>query len=647
MCGFCGFITNNNNFDNNNILENITQLLEHRGPDSKGLFIDKNKKIYLGHRRLSILDLSAKGNQPMIDNTKNFVLGFNGEIYNHLELRKNYLDNHSFLGQSDTETLLYLIINLGIDKTLEIIDGMFSFIFIDLIKNNFIIARDRFGEKPLYYGWSKDNFLFSSELKSIIQNPHFDKTIDPKVLNLYLNLNYIPSPYSIYKNIFKLEAATYKKFNIKSNEVEEVEKKNYWNLVQLKKAANSQPNSFYFNDPVNQIQNSLEHAVKKQLISDVPIGSFLSGGIDSSLITSIMQKHSNSKVNTFSIGFEQNEYDESAFAQNIANYIGTNHHSEILTAKKSLDLIGSITKVYDEPFADSSQIPTIFLSNITRKHVTVALTGDGGDEIFAGYNRYLISQFIQNKLLKIPYKFRLIISNLIKTLSINSWDKFFNTAGFLIPKKINYNQKGDKLHKLAKILQENSNLEVYSSLISNWQWDNKLLNVDDFYNDFPLNKSEIQDFNNLEQMMIMDAKNYLVDDILVKVDRASMYSSLETRVPFLDKNLVENTFKIRPENFIKKNQGKWILRQILNKFVPENLFDRPKKGFGIPIGNWIKNEMNDWANDLLSKNSINHHGFLNYETVKQLLNDHTNGKSNYEYKLWNLLMFQMWYEEYK
>ncbi len=645
MCGFCGFITFDKSKNNSNILKNITELIKHRGPNSKGYFIDNLNQIYLGHRRLSILDLSSRGNQPMIDSSKNYILGFNGEIYNHLELRKLFSNNYFWNSMSDTETLLMLLMKMGVKKTLEKIEGMFSFIYFDLKNKNFYIARDRFGEKPLYYGWSKNNFLFSSELKSITKNPHFEKIIDPKVLNLYLNLNYIPTPYSIYKNIFKLEPGSFQKYKIFDNKVEQLEKNIYWDLVDIKKK--SYNNKFFLKNPKETIQLSLEKSVKKQLISDVPIGSFLSGGIDSSLITSIMQKFSKNKINTFSIGFEEDSYDESKYAKKVAEYIGTNHYSEILTANKSIEIIDKLKFVYDEPFSDSSQIPTIFLSSITSNHVKVALTGDGGDEIFGGYNRYVISKFLQNKFSKFPLILRIILSNVLKSFSINSWENILQIFNFVIPKNLNFSQKGDKIHKLAEIIKKNNNLDIYLSLISNWQWSNKILNFDNSYSNFPIDKELISDFSSLDQMMTMDAKNYLTDDILVKVDRASMYSSLETRTPFLDKELVENSIKLNHINFINKNESKVILKKILNQYIPGNLYERPKKGFGVPIGKWIREDMRDWSKSLLSKKSLDNHGYFNSKLINKIHEDHLKGKVNNEYKLWNLLMFQTWYEEYK
>ena len=398
MCGFCGFITYDKNRNNLDILKNITELIKRRGPDSKGYYADNSNRIYLGHRRLSILDLSANGNQPMIDFSKNFILGFNGEIYNHLELRELFSKNYPWNGMSDTETLLMLLIKIGVKKTLEKIEGMFSFIFFDLKNKNFYIARDRFGEKPLYYGWSKNNFLYSSELKSITNNPHFEKIIDPKVLNLYLNLNYVPTPYSIYKNIFKLEPGSFQKYQIFDNRVELLQKEIYWDLVNIKR--NSYKNKLFLNNPEEIIQLSLEKSVKKQLISDVPIGSFLSGGIDSSLITSIMQKFSKNKINTFSIGFEEDSYDESEYARKVAEYIGTNHYSEILTANKSIEIIDKLKFVYDEPFSDSSQIPTFLVSQLAKQHVKVALSGDGADEIFSGYNKHMAEFMVRENSLK-------------------------------------------------------------------------------------------------------------------------------------------------------------------------------------------------------------------------------------------------------
>ena len=640
MCGFAGFIDTKSFSEN--ILYRMTEVLNHRGPDDRGIWINKDIGIGFAHTRLAILDVSQAGKQPMESRSGRYVIIFNGEIYNHLELRKeveykNNLQKNNWVGYSDTETLLAAIETWGIEVTLKKLNGMFAFAIYDKKNQNLILARDRIGEKPLYYGWQNNTFLFASELKAIKEHPNFDNEINENIIPLYLKYNYIPEPYSIYKNIYKLKPGSFITI-LCNNKSKNIEEKDYWSLINNSYSNNI--SKITDREAINEFEILIQNSVSKQKLSDVPIGSFLSGGIDSSLITAIMQSQSRNPINTFTIGFNDKNYDESYYANKIAKYLGTNHNQWIVEPTDVFSMIPSLSEIYDEPFADSSQIPTYLVSKFAKKKVTVCLSGDAGDELFGGYNRYIWL----SKIHSIPIYIRNILSFSINRLSPTIWNKILNSFNPITPKKFKINMPGDRLHKLGNLLKTSSYEDTYNNFISTWNnpkdvlINNKLLTgSESYWKDFDFIKDHKM------RMMILDILNYLPNDILCKLDRAAMSNSLETRVPFLDINVINFSMNLPLNMKIRNNKGKWIVRKLLNKYVPKKLFDRPKMGFGIPIDNWLRHDLKEWASDLINqKNGINH-DYFDRNTIKMMWNEHLSGKNNWQYHLWNILSFDSWY----
>ena len=651
MCGIVGYFSKNSD-SRKNIIKLMNDKLTHRGPDDEGTWFDNETGINLGHRRLSIQDLSKKASQPMVSFSKRFIIIFNGEIYNHNELRSIYKNelNVTWKSNSDTETLLEIIEKKGLKKSLEIIDGMFAFVIWDRKYKKLSLVRDRIGEKPIYYGWqgqgSNLSFLFGSELKPLKVHPSFDGDINRKAIQNLMTHNCIHAPNSIYQNIFKLEAGHFLELTINDLQNKILPKsKPYWSLSNIIISGSKNQMKGSFDEASSELEVLLKKTVKKQMIGDVPFGSFLSGGIDSSLITSLMQSESSSQINTFSIGFKENDYNEAKFAKKIANHLGTNHTEFYVDHKDALSVIPKLSTIYDEPFADSSQIPTYLLSKLTSKNVKVALTGDGGDEFFGGYNRYLLVLKWWKIINNVPRPINKLIRNIILNISTNHW----NIIGNAIPFVDKYNAFGDKMHKGANVLLSKSILDLYIRLISHWDCSQLLENFDDS-NDLTNISSKfniVGDLDNQQRMMLVDGLTYLTDDILVKVDRAAMSNSLETRVPFLDHRLIEFSAKIPQKFKIKKDTGKLILRNILSKYVPKNFFERPKMGFGAPIDIWLCGPLRDWAESLINSNSLKNDGIFKSEIIQKKWKEHLSGKRNWQYHLWDVLIFQSWLKENK
>ena len=639
MCGLTGFLLSKSLKSENSLYEYLTKMtnsLTHRGPDASGFWYCTDSNIFLGHRRLSIIDLSSNGEQPMHSNNNRFVMVFNGEIYNYRELKLELMKNFDikFKNNTDTQVLLESINAYGLDITLKKIEGMFAFALWDKTEKCLFLVRDRIGKKPLYWGRSNEGIIFGSEIKSILKYDNLNKSLDQKSISAFLKFSYINSPNTIFKNISKVEPGHYIKFiNNK------LEKTQYWNLNHfIKKKKNIKTDSLI----ESEVENLIEDATVKRLVSDVPLGIMLSGGIDSSLITALAQKNLKSKLKTFSVKFEEKEFDESGFAREIAKILGTEHHEIDIGDFSIKRIIDEIPRIYDEPFADSSQIPTFLISQELKKSVTVALSGDGGDEIFCGYSRYFwasnfstLSKFISPKILK-------IISNSINLVSsrkINMFTRFLNKGTF--PPQL-----GDRLKKIAKILHCNSDNQIYSTLVS--QTDpNKYFKIQYNHekeidlNTFPGN------YNIQEAMQYIDIKTYLPGDILVKVDRASMANGLEVRSPFLDHRIVEYALEnLSNKQKIQWGKGKFILRKILSKYLPKKLINRPKMGFGVPLSNWLRNELRDWMLETLEENKIKNQGFLNHNNIKNLIISHLKGSHNHHYELWPILMFQSWYDKW-
>ena len=638
MCGIAGYVGKASY--PYNCLDEMAKAINHRGPDDRGTWCDEDEGIGLAHARLSILDLSSAGHQPMHSVSKNFVLVFNGEIYNHKVLRSELelIAQRHWLGHSDTETLLVAIDHWGLEKTLKKAKGMFAIALWDKRNKNLSLACDRIGEKPLYYGWVNDQFVFASELKSIKKFPEFKNSIDRNSLALFLRLNSIPSPHSIYQDIYKLEPGQIIQLHAESKKVN---KSSFWSAEEVYNKGRLAQISGNPKEIVDQLEVVLSKAVSSQMESDVPLGAFLSGGIDSSTIVALMQSQSNLQVNTFTIGFNAKEYDEAKHAQMVANHLGTNHSDMYVSERDALDIIPYLPDIYDEPFADSSQIPTYLVSKFAKQEVTVALTGDAGDELFGGYNRYVFAEKMFSKIMKAPIPIRQLISSAIFSRTEEKWDTLLN--GFLSEHFANI---GHKLHKVANILPTKSIRDMHFKLVS--QINNPsdwLLNTNEYKTILNDDTKRFVELNPIEQMMAYDLITYLPTDILTKVDRAAMAVSLETRVPFLDPNVIEFSAALPMEYKIRNGVTKWALREVLYKYVPKDLIERPKMGFGVPLAEWLRGPLQDWAESLLDEKRLDQEGFFDVEFVRNKWLEHLSGKQNWHHQLWNVLMFQAWLEK--
>jgi len=634
MCGITGFLQQPEKQEIlNQTITSMTDSLIHRGPDDGGIWVDEVRGVGLGNRRLAILDLSLAGHMPMVSKCGQYVLAYNGEIYNFVELRNELEpEGYSFRSQTDTEVILEGCIRWGIEATLEKLNGMFAFALWDRTLQSLTLARDRMGIKPLYYGWSEGTFLFGSELKALHHHPNFSKSLNRNVIASYLRYSYTPEPHSIYENIYKLPPGHFITINQLTDQPEPVA---YWDIQKVTQQSNSQPFTGNESEAIQAFDTLLKDAVKKRMVADVPLGAFLSGGVDSSTIVALMQAQSKKPVKTFTIGFQEKAFDESAHAKAVATHLGTDHTELRMTAEQAQAVIPNLATMYDEPFADVSQIPTFLVSELTRKHVTVSLSGDGGDELFAGYSRYLL-----RKLLHVPSFVRLIGSKTMQSLSTDQWDRLFKPM-----KQISL--PGDKLHKLSEIVDKPAFADMYRSLISNCKSPEDMLIDASEPSASMTNQSQWQTFDDpIKQMMYLDLLTYLPDDILTKVDRASMAVSLEARVPLLDHRVVEFAWTIPLKWKIQQKQTKWLLRQVLYQYVPKDLIERPKMGFGVPIGDWLRGPLRDWAEDLLDENRLRREGIFQATPIHVRWQEHLSGKRNWQNHLWDVLMFQAWYSQW-
>ena len=645
MCGIFGFIDPHSSPDNYHILHNMSSSLIHRGPDDYGYWYDKNTGVGLGHRRLSVIDLSSYGHQPMISQSGNLVLIYNGEIYNHLELKKLLMDNgEEFIGHSDTEILLLCLQKWGLLKTLNKISGMFSFALWDINERAIYLARDRVGEKPLYYGWAKNIFIFASELKSIIIHPKFSKEINNGALISQIRYGYISCPQSIYKNIWKLPPGSFLKISLDSIQHHSLSKPNeYWSPIET--AINGINNPFKGDEAtaLHVLSELLTESVKNRMVSDVPVGAFLSGGVDSSTIVSIMQSIHNRPVNTFTIGFNKNAYNEAPYAKAVAQFLGTNHHELYVTSSDILSVIPKIPEIWDEPFSDTSSIPIYLLSKLTRENVTVSLSGDGGDELFGGYNRHYRLHGLWNYLKYIPFPLSRLISFCLELVPSPVINEVTDKLPF---NRIIDRSFGDKLAKFSRLLKTRDINKVYSQLTTHCDdYKSVLINMEhseNNYNDFM--NIDVKEITSL--IMLIDLIRYLPGDILTKLDRATMAVSLEARTPFLDHKLIEYSWTLPLSMKINKRKGKWILRKLLNQYIPEELIERKKAGFDMPIDNWLRIELRDWAEDLLSKERIDGEGLLRADLIRKRWDEHIQRKKNWQQYIWGILMFESWYEHW-
>jgi asparagine synthase (glutamine-hydrolysing) len=621
-------------------VQQMSETLLHRGPDDGGTWVDAEVGIALGHRRLSILDLSPEGHQPMHSACGRYVIVFNGEIYNFLELRRELEAlGHRFRGRSDTEVMLASFSQWGLERAVQRFNGMFAFALWNCQERILHLGRDRLGEKPLYYGCIGETFLFGSELKALKAHPKFQAEINRDALALFVRHNCIPAPYSIYQGIYKLPPGTvltWKGFG-------DLTTLPYWSAREVVEFGTSKPFVGSDSEAIAKLETLLQDAVALRMAADVPLGAFLSGGIDSSTVVALMQTQSTRPVKTFSIGFYEDAYNEAKDAKAVAQHLGTDHTELYVAPEEAIAVIPKLPTLYDEPFSDSSQIPTFLVSQLAKQRVTVSLSGDGGDELFGGYNRYFWGRSIWQKIGWMPQNLREVAAHALTILSPQIWNQLFTSFGLLLPPVLRQRNPGDKLHKLAEILAVDSPDTMYKGLVSHWKEPESLVlgSLEPFTTlTDPQKWARLPDFT--QRMMFLDTVTYLPDDILVKVDRASMGVSLEARVPFLDHRLVEFVWQIPLEMKIRNGQGKWLLRQVLYKYVPQKLIERPKMGFGIPIDQWLRGPLRDWAEALLDEKRLREQGFFNPQPIREKWMEHLSGDRNWQYYLWDILMFQAW-----
>lgn len=655
MCGLAGYFSGQWPADGaQGRLKTMTDLIVNRGPDSEGHWLDADAGIALGHRRLAIVDLSPAGHQPMVSASERYVIAFNGEIYNHFALRSELegIDCRASLamtetragwrGHSDTETLLAGIEAWGLEATLKKSIGMFAIALWDRQTHTLTLARDRLGEKPLYYGWQGSGnervFLFGSELKALKAHPAFAADIDRGALCLLLRHNYIPAPYSIYQGIAKLEPGCLLSVSLAQPEPKIWK---YWDAVEVARAGVAQPFAGTADQAVDALEALAKDAVRQQMMADVPLGAFLSGGIDSTTVVALMQAQSSRPVKTFTIGFSEEGYNEAVHAKAVARHLGTEHTELYVSPQQAMEVIPRLPGLYCEPFADSSQIPTFLVSQLAKQHVTVSLSGDAGDELFCGYNRYQITEKLWHKLALVPAPLRALVAKGITVLSPTAWDSL---AG-IIPGAGRYAALGDKLHKGAGVLASATVDELYLGMVSH------LRHPADWViggQEPPTHLAglcpELGGLSAVERMMALDAISYLPDDILVKVDRAGMGVSLESRVPFLDHRVVEFAWSLPLGYKLREGQTKWPLRQVLYRHVPRELIDRPKMGFGVPLHDWLRGPLRGWAEELLDEARLAREGYFHPAPIRQIWAEHLSGRRNWMAQLWNVLMFQAWLE---
>lgn len=659
MCGFAGFLSLQPLLDKRealSILERMATPITSRGPDDAGYWCDAvgDAAIGLAHRRLAILDLSPAGHQPMACHTGRYVLAFNGEIYNHQDLRRALgVSPHpsppgegvepGWRGHSDTETLLAGFVTWGVRATLERAIGMFAIALWDKKEQTLTLARDRLGEKPLYYGWqgqeAKASFLFGSELKALKAHPAFAADIDRNALALLMRHNYINAPHSIYQGIFKLPPGHLLTVSLRQRQPK---LEQFWSLPAVAEAGVAQPFDGTPEQATDELEALLKSAVQQQMLADVPLGAFLSGGIDSSTIVALMQAQSSQPVKTFTIGFNEEGYNEAVHAKAVAKHLGTDHTELYVTPRQALDVIPKLPSLYCEPFSDSSQIPTFLVSQLARQKVTVALSGDAGDELFGGYNRYVLTRNLWSKLSRLPQPLRRLGAAGIGSLSPVAWNALLRPVQLLLPHSLRQANVGDKLHKGAAVLCARSVDELYLQLVTHWQPDGLVLGAQEPLTALRGQPLPLAGLDEVQRMMALDAVTYLSGDILTKVDRAAMGVSLETRVPMLDHRVVEFAWQLPQHMKLRGGVGKWALRQVLYRHVPQALIERPKMGFGVPIDSWLRGPLREWAEDLLDESRLRQEGFFNPVPIRQKWAEHLSDKRNWQYHLWDVLMFQAW-----
>jgi asparagine synthase (glutamine-hydrolysing) len=640
MCGIAGFWQTKRGSEHPlEVIKRMSTALAHRGPDDSGHLYDSTTGIALGFRRLAIIDVSPAGHQPMDSASGRFSIIFNGEVYNFEEVREELGPGHRWRGHSDTEVMLEAIERWGVESAIKRFVGMFAFVLWDRVQRKLFLVRDRLGIKPLYYGSVAGDFVFASELKAIREYPGFEGIIDRGALALFMRHNYVPSPHCIYRGIHKLPPGHILSLNSSGDEPA---LSCFWSAAEIARAG---VDSRVQGDEVAiiaELEQQLTRAVGLRMIADVPLGAFLSGGVDSSTVVALMQAQSSKPVKTFTIGFHEDQYNEAAQAKRVAAHLGTDHTELYLTAEETRNVVPLLPAMYDEPFADSSQIPTHLVSRLARQSVTVSLSGDGGDELFGGYNRYFLLPSIWNSIKWAPRPARRMAAKLIHAVSPGSIDRMYGWVKPAIPARKRLSTVGDKAHKFAELMSAEGPASVYMDLLSHWDPFSVVIDGSEpgKVKEFFQHSAWLPSME--ERMMLTDLANYLPDDILAKVDRASMAVSLEARVPILDHRVVEFAWKLPLSFKVRNRTGKWALRQVLYKYVPRELIERPKMGFGVPIESWLRGPLREWAEDLLSADSLGKEGWFNVPLIRQKWAEHLSGNRNWQYWLWDVLMFQDW-----
>ena len=606
----------------------LAERLVHRGPDDQGEWVDGAAGIALGHRRLAVIDLSAAGHQPMTSGSDRYVIAFNGEIYNHLELRKE-LDRAgtppAWHGHSDTETLLAAFDRWGIETALGKTVGMFAFALWDRQQRTLTLARDRLGEKPLYYGWQGGVFLFGSELKALRAHPEFHADVDRGALSLYMQYGYVPAPASIYRNVYKLMPGSFMQIAAASRCGALPEPRTYWSLLQAVERGRADPYGGGDAEAIDELEAHLKRAVSLQRIADVPLGAFLSGGVDSSTIVALMQDDAAHPVKTYTVGYGESAFSESRYARDVAEHLGTDHTDLHVSAREALDVIPRLVALYDEPFGDSSAIPAFLISSLARRHVTVALSGDGGDELFGGYTRYQRTADIWSTLNRVPRAARWAAAR-----GIHAWRR----AGL---------PSGERADRMASYLSASTMAECYDAQLSRFPEAPALVmggRTAQSGGSVPIAFGSAG--GRYDEMMYTDSSRYLPDDILTKVDRASMAVSLEVRVPMLDHRVLEFAWRLPSKMKVRGRQGKWLLKQLLAKYLPASMIERPKMGFGIPVGLWLRGPLREWGEDLLAEDRLRREGFLDPQAVRRRWLRHLAADGGESDALWQMLAFQAW-----
>ena len=658
MCGVAG-ILDRRSADLRPAIGRMVRALHHRGPDASGTWVHEQNGLALGHARLSIMDLSSEGSQPMVSESGRYVLTYNGEVYNFRELRRE-LDRlgHRFRGQSDTEVVLAAFDEWGVEKSLDRFVGMFAFGVWDNVERRLSLGRDRLGKKPLYYGWIDGTFLFGPELKALQAHPGFHGEINRDVLALYLRHGYVPAPNCIYRNLYQLMPGSVLGISCDHDHrrtdfspYPESEKTpwrpvRYWSARAVVERGCMQVFPMSEQEAIEELDRLLREAVRMRLVADVPLGAFLSGGVDSSTVVALMQAQSTQAVKTFTIGYHEEEFNEAGHAKEVAGHLGTDHTELYVTPQDAMAVIPKLPQLYDEPFADASQIPTFLVSELTRRYIKVSLSGDGGDELFGGYTRYFNCQLLWNRMMTIPAPVRRGLAYGLRSVPPSQWTALVRNVTPLLPKRLHLALPGDKLYKLANLLMTSRPETLYHRLLSLWEHPTAVV-LGSVEPPTPItDRAQWASVSGLiEQMMYLDTVTYLPDDLLVKVDRASMSVGLEVRTPLLDHRLVELAWRLPTSLKVRNGAGKWALRQVLYKYVPRRLIERPKMGFGVPMDSWLRGPLREWAESLIGEQRLRDEGFFDPVPIRERWGAHLAGQRDWQYSLWTVLMFQAWREQ--